>query len=193
LHVFRGLPAGIVFFIFYLNLHKRTANNPNKKEMKKIVMLVSVAIASISFSYAQQGQQQQRGQQQQEERQRGQQQDRGQQERGQQQRGMQQGEEGMAREIERGDKNQIDRNELPGSVQNSLRTGEFSEWEVDEVYRVQPEARRETGVAFEVRVKRGNEKMSIHYDQNGNVIGQQRKDKGDKERGREGTERRGRN
>lgn len=129
--------------------------------MKKIIMIVGVAIASIGFGFAQQGQTQQG----------------------------KMGQEGTTQEIERGDKEEIDRNELPGQVQNSLRTGEFRDWEVDEVYRVEPETQRETGVAFEVKVKRGDEKMKLHYDMDGKLVGQKRKDKGDKHKG--GEERKG--
>ncbi|MBA3899192.1 MAG: hypothetical protein H0X62_03125 [Bacteroidetes bacterium] len=124
--------------------------------MKKIVMIVSVAIASIGFTYAQQGQQ----------------------EEGQHQEGQMQ--EGMTREIEDNEKEQIDQNELPGTVQNNLQTGEFSEWEVDEVYRIEPEAMRETGVAFEVRVEMDDKKMKLHYDANGNLVGQKSKEGKDK-------------
>jgi hypothetical protein len=130
--------------------------------MKKIVMIVSVAIASIGFTYAQQGQQQE-----------------GQHQEGQHQEGQMQ--EGMTREIQDREKESIDQNELPTTVQNQLRTGEFSEWEIDEVFRVEPEAMRETGVAYEVKVERDNEEMRLHYDANGNLIGQKRKgDKGGK-------------
>jgi YD repeat-containing protein len=134
--------------------------------MKKIVMMVSIAIASIGFTYGQQGQTQQGRTQ---EGQRG----------GQQQEQTQRGTQGQQelRDINRGDKDEIENNELPNNIQSSLNTGEFSGWEIDEAFRVSPDKRQETGVAYEVKVKRDNEHMRLQYDERGNLVGREMKDK----------------
>jgi YD repeat-containing protein len=158
-------PKPLIFLIFFhwhnfdnsasrVSLFEAYSILIKTEKMKKIVMIVSVAIASIGFSYAQQGQQE-----------------------GQHQEGQMQ-QEGMTRELQDREKEKIEENELPGTVQNQLRTGEFSDWEIDEVFRIEPAAKEETGVAYEVKVERDDQEMRLHYDESGNLVGQ--KSKGDK-------------
>lgn len=117
--------------------------------MKKLIMIVGMAIASIGFSFAQQGTNQQE--------------DRTQQSQIDQ-------ETHTVREFKNNEKDGIDKEELPAIVHQNLNIGEYSDWEVEKVYRIDDEARMETGVAYEVRVERGGEKVYLHYDELGNFI-----------------------
>jgi hypothetical protein len=116
--------------------------------MKKIVMIVSVAIASIGFSYAQQGQQQQ----------------------GQTQEQMDGQQEGLFREFQDNERSEIEESELPASIQNELQA-DLRDWEVEDVYRIEEEAKRETGVAYEVRVEKGDEKKKLFFNEEGQLLG----------------------
>jgi hypothetical protein len=119
--------------------------------MKKIVMIVSIAIGSIGFSYAQQGQTHD-----------GQTQD---QRTERQERFAEDG-----REFDNNEKNRIEKEELPANIHRELNTGEYSGWDLERAYRIEDEARTESGVAYEVRVARRGVKKKLHYDERGNFL-----------------------
>jgi hypothetical protein len=135
--------------------------------MKKIVMIVGMALATIGYGYSQErtGTDRQQDQRQDDQReQRGQEQDG-------EMRGM----------------TEIDKNQLPSSIQNTLDNGEFSEWDFEEAYRVDARHREEGKGAYVVKVEKDGQQRKLHFDENGNMIRQEsrgNKDKGTKDRGR---------
>jgi hypothetical protein len=112
--------------------------------MKKLVMIVSLAIATVGYSF------------------------------GQEDRRMQGTEQEMT--IDKDQRTEIEENELPGNIRQSLNAGEFQDWEIDEAFRVDAEARSETGVAYVIKVEKDNEKRVLHYDANGRLIHSMDKD-----------------
>ncbi len=98
--------------------------------MKTLVMIICMAIATISFSFAQEGQ---------------------------------------------GQMNRIDQIELPLSIQEDLTIGEFSDWDVVESFELPAEAREENE-AYRIIVQREDQVMSLFYDEDGNLIRQERQE-----------------
>jgi hypothetical protein len=115
--------------------------------MKKIIMVVSLAIATIGFSFAQTENQ-----------------DR------QYQEGQTSPQTFIDGEFDSDQKSDIDLEQLPATIHQDLNVGDFSNWEVEEAYRIEDAVRSETGVAYEVLIARRGEKKVLHYDERGNFI-----------------------
>jgi hypothetical protein len=127
--------------------------------MKKVVMIVGMALATIGYSYSQERTGTERQQENQQEQQRG-------------QRGGEQDEmRGMT---------EIKENQLPNSIQNTLKNGEFSDWDVEEAYRVDARNREEGKGAYVVKVEKDGQMRKLHFDENGNMIRQESREDKDK-------------
>jgi uncharacterized protein HemX len=144
--------------------------------MKKLLMILGVAVASIGFGYAQQGQTHE-GDRQYKEGHREGQRDRTEVERENQRDRSRMDDQEFTRDFDNNQKERIDLERLPSNIHSNLNTGEYSDWEIEEAYRIDDQARRETGVAYEVRVNRRGHKKLLHYDEQGNFMPSKDKDR----------------
>jgi hypothetical protein len=115
--------------------------------MKKIVMIMSLAIASIGFSYAQVETEDNRYQE-----------------------GQRVQEPLIDGEFKNDVKSDIELEQLPANIHQDLNVGDFSDWEIEDAYRIDDAHIRESGVAYEVIIARRGVKKALHYDEQGKFI-----------------------